>query len=458
MQGEPRKNLTMQTLSLPPLWRIFRTDILGRRFVQDVSVLMIANLVGGTLNFVQGIMVARWLGPELYGTAALVMSYPGLVYTFFDARSTEASVKYLSEFHARNERNRVLAMCRLGYMVDFAIASLACLVVLLTAPWAARTVIHRPEAVELLTVYAVALLPRALVGTSYATLAALGRFAVIAWIDTLMIILRVALVLGLVLYGWQVIGVVWGNAVVMMATGLLYGVMACILMRRTWGASAFQGGWHALRGRRREIFGFLAYNDLHALLGMVPKQLDLILLGHLRGPTEVGYYKLAKSISSVLGYLVGPLQSVSFPKLARLWGLGNWQALRQEVSKLAFQIGLPLGVIALASAMFMPFVLPLMVGQAYRPASAAAQLLFVGSAVWLAFFWLRPLFLACGWVKEWAGWIALFALCNLVGWLLIVPRLGYIGMSAWWLVSTLGVYTIPAIILFIRMDRHEQKG
>ncbi|MFZ8853885.1 MAG: lipopolysaccharide biosynthesis protein, partial [Armatimonadota bacterium] len=79
---------------------------LYRPFVRHVGVLTVANGVGAVLSFVQGILVARWLGPELYGVAALVMSIPSLVYTFFDARSAEASVKFLSEFDARGERER----------------------------------------------------------------------------------------------------------------------------------------------------------------------------------------------------------------------------------------------------------------------------------------------------------------------------------------------------------------
>ena len=64
-------------------------------------ILTVANLAGAALSLIQGVLIARWLGPESYGVAALVMSYPDLVYTFFDARSSDASVKYLGEFHAR---------------------------------------------------------------------------------------------------------------------------------------------------------------------------------------------------------------------------------------------------------------------------------------------------------------------------------------------------------------------
>ena len=53
--------------SLQDLWRTFRDRVLRRRFVQDVGVLTGAHFVGAALSFTQGILVARWLGPEAYG-------------------------------------------------------------------------------------------------------------------------------------------------------------------------------------------------------------------------------------------------------------------------------------------------------------------------------------------------------------------------------------------------------
>jgi len=347
------------------MWRTIHDKVIRRRFVQDVGVLMAANFVRASLGFAQGIFVARWLGPEAYGVAALVMTYPALVYTFFDARSGEMSVKYLTEFHARGERDHVLAICKLGYAVDFGIAALTFLLVLGTASWAAVHVAHRPEAVGLISVYAAAFLPRALVGTSHAVLATVGNFRTIAVLVVLTEVLRVVLVVGMVV-GWGLSGVVWGNAIAMVATGLFYGLIAFKHIKRTWNASWLKGNWGFLVGRGREIFSFLAYNDLNSLLGMISKQLDIILLGYFRNPMEVGYYRLAKNFANTVGYLVDPLQSVSYPDLARLWGLGQKQVLRQKVQKLALRIGVPLGLAVLLAIPLIPFILPTLVGHTYR--------------------------------------------------------------------------------------------
>ena len=423
----------VETAKLSPFsfWETFRAKVLRRKFVRNVGDLTIANVVGAALSFTQGILVARWLGPELYGVAALVMSYPSLIYSFFDARSGEMSVKYLSEFQARNERGRVLAICKLGYLVDLALVSLAFLLVALSAHWAAENIAQRPEAALIIIIYTIGFLPRSFVGTSKAIFTVLGRFRVIALVDTLMTLLRAVLVLGLVLSGWEVAGVVWGTTIVMIATGLLYGSLAWVLMLRTWGGSPLHGNLRALDGRKREITRFLVYTDLNALVGIIPKQLDVILVGYFRGSMEVGYYKLAKSLSAVVGYLAGPLQSVTYPELVRLTNLKNRQLLCQKVRRLALEVGLPLGAIALVGSLLTPFILPLLVGDNYLPAIAAAQILFGGSAIWLACFWIRPLYIAQGNLRLWLAITTSVVAISAISYPMIIPRWGYLGLSIW---------------------------
>ena len=82
----------------------------------------------------------------------------------------------------------------------------------------------------------------------------------------------------------------------------------------------------------------------------------------------------------------------------------------------------------------MPILIPLLVGEAFVPTILAAQVLLVGSAVWLAFFWLRPLFLTLGEVKAWAVIASVVTVLILVGFAVIVPAWGYLGMAWWWLI------------------------
>jgi len=436
------KGMTAQALSWQGLWEAFRAKVIGRKFVQDVGVLTVANAVGVVLSFIQVIVVARWLGPKLYGVAALVMAYPSILFGFIDTRSADASVKYLGECEAKQDRARALAVCKLGYTVDIAIAMLAFMLVAATAWWAEERIVHTPNTAPLIILYAAAFLPRSLAGTSSAVMATLGRFPTLAKVEGLCAAVRTTLVVGLVWWGYGVAGVIWGNAFGLAFQGLLLGLIAYPVVKGAWGQSWLSGRWHALRGKRREIAGFLVYNNLSTLTGIVRKQLDVVLLGFFRGPVEVGYYRLAKSIVAVPGYLGSPLNSVSYVRLSRMWGEGRWDEMWSFVRRSTLFVGVPLAVLLLASIPIVESVVLMTVGSEYGWAVPIAQILLVSAALSICLFCFPPLILTWGHMRFRFLVKLVTSLLMLFGIIIFVPRYGATGLAWILLLVSLGAAAV----------------
>jgi len=416
--------------SLQSFWFGLRQRI-GRKFAKDMGILTISNVASATLGLLQGILVARWLGPEKFGVAALVMSYPAMLFAFFDARTNAATIKFLSEFKEKGEIPKALAVCKLGYGVDLAVALLTLIAVMATAGWAQDRIVHAPGMAPLMIAYSLAFLPEAFAGTSRAMLSVLGRFDTIAWSGLLSTGVRVAAVCGFVLAGWEVAGVIWGNVLGKLALAGLCCLPATSKARKEWGAFWFWAEWKNLSGLWKGIFRFIIYTDLSQLLGMFSRQMDIVILGYFRGPEEAGYYRLARSLARGAGYLVHSLQTVAYPKLARLAAGVREVAFRRSVRQLALQAGAPLAGLALIPIPFMPVLVPALVGDAFEPSVIAAQALLVGSAFWLAFFWLRPTFMALGEVKAWFQMGTMTVAVRVGGMVLTSYLWGYVGLALW---------------------------
>jgi O-antigen/teichoic acid export membrane protein len=386
------------------------------------------NVFGAALNLAQGILLARWLAPELYGIAALVMVYPRIVYSVLDAGSGAVAVKYFGQYHGVGDHARALAMCKLGYLVDTGGALVALGLVVLSAPFVAESVVHNPNVAGLIMIYGLSLVPRVLVGTSNALLMSLGRSPWIAAIETVGNSLRMVLVVGLVVAGWQVAGVVWANAAAAAVLGVLYVVSAWVLVRRACGASILRGRLSTLKNERRHLLSFFAYNHLNGLMVLIPQHLDTFLLGYFRGPTEVAYYRLAKNLAEAVEYIRTPLFSVSYAQLARISGAGQRQAMRDTIRRLAFS-GLPLGLIVLAGAALVPVVLPLLVGGRYAPAAFAAQILIVAAAISLPFFWLRSFYLVKNLVREYFILSSVVTIAVMLFYPFVVWQWGFLGAA-----------------------------
>lgn len=402
--------LTILTASMPrttpqiswPLFKAWR-QLIPRHPLQQVGALTLANGFSEILNFFQGIFVARWLGPELYGTAVLVMSLPRLVYAFFDARSSQASTKYLSEFHVRKESEQAVAMCQLGYAVDFTIASCSLVVTLFLSSWAANHIVHRPELSWLIILYSVGFLPGALKGTSDAVLTTLEKFHLLAKIRVLGTFVRVGTIMALVLSGFGVVGMILGNVVGSAFTGLISWFVAWRIKRTVWTINGSRPRWAILGQSRKEILTFLGFNQLNSLLEVIPKQLDTVVLGYFRSAPEAGLYRLGKTFATAVGILAGPLQSVCYPEFSRLWGSQGYQELRDSVRRWALGFGLPLALIVILGLLLLPRLILMTAGEEYQGAGEVCQILFIGSGIFLVLFWLRPLYLAAGEIRFWVG-------------------------------------------------------
>ena len=412
-------------------------SLLRRGFVRRFGILTAANLGDAALALVQGLLIARWLGPGPFGVAALVMTYPNLVYAVLDARTSEAAVRYLADFDARGETGRALAMCRLCLVVDVAVAFAAFGLVGASAGWAARTLVHVPDAAGLVLLYGAASLPRAFVGTAVGVASTLGRFGAIGRIDLLCAVVRTGGVLGLATLGWGVAGVVVGNAVATGLRGLLYGVLGLALARVRWGRPWPAARVVSLAGQRRAILAFLAYSDVNALLAMVPRQLVFLIIGYYRPAAEAGYYKIGTAVAGAAGYLVSPLQRVAYADLAATVAARGRAAVADRVRRLTGTAGVPVAALVWSLALMVPYGVPRVFGPGYVAAVTTTQLL-VALGGWQAlWFWLRPAYMVADALGVYVRIAAAVTGLLVPAWLVVIPAFGAAGAAAVLLVSSI---------------------
>ena len=359
------------------------------------------------------------------------MTYPSVLFSFLDAKSGAASVKYISEFETQGDARMSLAMCKLGYIVDLTIAAITFGLVAATAWWAEDHIVRSPGVTWLMIVYAAAFLPWALAGTSKSVLAVHGRFKVIAWTGFASTLLRVAAVVVLVLAGWGVAGVVWGNILGLVTSGIVPAVFVYYAVQGSWGSTWPSASLGDLGSRRRDILRFILFTDLAALFGTFSKKIDVIVLGFFTGPREVGHFRLAKSLTSNVGLLGRQLQTVAYPRLSRLAASPTKRTVDEQAKRFAFVVGAPMGLAVLLTILIVPWVLPVLVGDSFKPAVVLTQILLARSGIALALFWIRPLYYARGHVKTWATIVGVFGVLTFTGYLTVTPIWGAIAMAGW---------------------------
>ncbi|HEY7659160.1 MAG TPA: oligosaccharide flippase family protein, partial [Actinomycetota bacterium] len=146
------------------------------RVAANSAWLVGANGLVYALAFVQGVVLARNLGPAGLGLLALVVSLVTIVQQLLGSRVWEAATTFVVEFRAAGDPGRATAVAKLCYLVDATGGVLACLLLWALAAPAAERILGVPAAADAIRLYAASTILAAPVATASALLRVSDRF------------------------------------------------------------------------------------------------------------------------------------------------------------------------------------------------------------------------------------------------------------------------------------------
>jgi len=383
-------------------------------------------IVGG---LVVTVVLARHLGPEVYGTyswvLALVGSVSGLATLGLPQMAVKALVNEGSDLESRAQiLGSTMALLLAGSALAMSIAyvsshwlwpdersmSASVLLVAATLPLQSAAIVRWWFESQVAAQPAIGLEGAVLVGGIVAKLLAVALGA-----PLMVFFLLLAL-----------------EAAVLSALQLrLYS--RCVGALREW----------RVRGERIRMLLLQSWPlALSGVLLMVQARVDQIMLGALAGESELGQYSVALRLAEGFAFLPLVLQSTVFPVLvgARQQGFEAFRARLLHVYRLCILVAL---AVCVALALLGPWLLHLLFGDVYAPAgpllawmSLRVLLSFIGTA--------RGLFLLVEDLQRWAT-VTLFAgtVVNVLLNLWWIPSLGALG-AVW---ASLVSFTVSTLLV-----------
>ncbi|MDW8103175.1 MAG: oligosaccharide flippase family protein [Anaerolineae bacterium] len=403
--------------------------LLRHPLVSNGGLLAIAQYIATGLNLVTTIIAAQSLGPGEYGIVALAIAYPTLLWSFVGVKSVSITTRYIAGFRVTKESEKLKAMCKLGYGLDFILSLVAFVLVSATAWWIARFVYDIPSLSLLMITYAASFPFFSLTGTSWAILSSWQRFR---WLSVFQVIdpaITLILILGFLLAGFRITGVVIATALGHTIIGIAMMFTATYMLYREgfgfwWDASLID-----IAQLRKELVSFTGWNYLMVTLSGLMGQVPLMLLGYFRGPEEAGFYRLATSIVMAGSYLETSLGKVVYPVLSARWKAMEKENIKRTLRRWTFLGGVPLSLLLLLVIPFLPILIQMVFGQKYRPIVLGVQLMMIGTAISALFFWLTAFYYATGKIAMWAKGYSTYAIATIgVAWF-VVQQWGFLGIT-----------------------------
>jgi O-antigen/teichoic acid export membrane protein len=412
------------------------------------GLLAISQYVGAVIGFLTNIFAARILGPIEFGSAALILTYPMLLWSFLSFKPVTVTIRYIAGLRASGKRSELISICKVGYTLDLLTSTAVSILILTTSWWVADHIYKLPDVSWLIVIYGVSLPFFSLIGTSHAILSSWQYFHWLSIFQIMEKLITLFLVLGFLSFGLGIPGMIIAIAIGHSINGIIMLITATRLLYLDGYGFWWKGSFSITTSLRKELISFFSWNYFFVTLVGVVGQVPIILLGRIRGPEEAGFYRLATSLMTAGSYLEGSLRRVVYPNLSARWAKGEINSIRDSLKRWTLKGGLPVGILLILVTSLLPIFIPMVFGPSYSPMVTGAQIMMLGAAGSAVFFWLNSFYYASGRIVQWAKAYSLYTFLVIgLGWFCI-NQWGFVGMAAVIAVGKI-LFTSSMVILLV---------
>ena len=391
-------------------------------------------------------LTAHMLGPALLGLLAMVEAYGRFMDQIIRLETWQAVIRYGAAALEAGDEARFAELVGFGIALDIIGALAAGAIALLAIPIVGSWIGWGAEARTMAGFYTIAV-AFGISSTPTGVLRLFDRFALIAWVDPALAVLRLAAV-ALV---WVSGGSISELLVIAIAVPCLQRV---ILAALAWRELRLRG--YRVRPRFRAlvdtggfegIWAFILSANGAVLVRKSTQELDILAVGAVTGPIGAGIYQLVRKFTLAAMKAGAMLQQVVFPDLARLWARrdlhGFVAAIRQlELLTLCVGIAFVVGTIFAGD-----LAIRLIAGPEFEDAAGPLIVQSIAALLFLAGSALRPALMTMGLQPKVLGVAIVAGIAFFVALYVAIPALGVSGagiahiiFNSLWLVACLALF------------------
>jgi O-antigen/teichoic acid export membrane protein len=380
------------------------------------------------LGFVSTIILTRTLGTNGYGTYAWALAWAILLQLVGSMGLDSLTLREFAAQRATKAWPAMRGLLQFGPIVVLATSSTITLLAI-GAGFAFVGSAQRPT-----FIVAVATVPILALSTlREGGLNGLGRVVTSRTPEDF---LRPTAFIALVLLAWGVLGFQQSSVAAMVCQGIavvISFVVGWVLLSKALPREVFSSQAKVeVKSWLRHAFPLMLIRGIATLLN----QIDVILVGILRGPTQVALYATATRLASVVGVAEFSVNAAFLPVASRMFAVGNLERLRRGSPLVALGGVLLSAAIAAPLVIFAPLFLQIF-GKAFSEDAFTVRILclsFVVSAIWGQSLGLLTMTRHGRQVVVGNG-LALAA--NVVLNVALIPAYGARGAAVAWLLSTI---------------------
>ena len=413
-----------------------------RRMLRNSGYLLSANGLATGGSMLQGALAARLIGVEGLGIIGLVTDFATNVNRLTSFRMGQLVVRYVGEYGAADDEERAAAAFKAAGLIEIASSLVAVALIVLLAPLAAQVLVRDPDTASLFRLYGVAILANLMNESATGLLQLSNRFGLLARITVGQSLLTLALMAVVFAGGGGLTQVVLVYTLGKASGALATSAVALVEARRRWGGGWWRARLPSLSSRWREMARFATSTNLATTITLITRDSELLWLGLLSDPVQVGYYKIARALAGIVSLPVEPMISTTYRETAVEVSHRRWPNVRYLLRSGNLLAGAWTLAAVFGLAVFGPWLIRVVYTAEFLPSYPVMLVLLIGAAAVNIFYWNRSLLLLLGKPAYPNGVHAIAGSLKIVGSILWVPFGGAMtmaGLLSGYFVVTTGV-------------------
>lgn len=263
---------------------------------------------------VSSIVVARFLGDELYGQYVLSLVAPQLLFLFTDLGINQGIMKFTASLRAKDETARVAQIVKHGLLIRVVIGIAIFAVNYAVAEQFATIILQRPDLTFYVRIASMAVLFQVMFSTANAAFIGLDKTEYHAVTTNISALVKAAISIPLVLLGFSVVGAIIGHVASYAVAAVAALSIVFLLTREKQRFQDSPGFSDSLKTLMR--YGAPLYVAF-ILTGFIPLYQNIIL-ANFTTDADVGNYKAAANFIQLLAVLAVPITTVLLPAFSKL--------------------------------------------------------------------------------------------------------------------------------------------
>jgi len=327
------------------------------------------NVVATVISALSVFIVARLLGPQLYGVYTITLAVPSLLLIFTGFGIDEALTRFSANLRIKGENQSLARTIRLGVTLR-AITGIAMFTVCYVfSDYLAAHVISRPEYGIYVRLASIVILLQAILYSTSAVFVGLDRTEYSAIAANVQAIIKTVLAPLLIIAGFSVVGAITGFTISCLAAGLLSAGLLFIKLYKPLKSENPENP-HIHNQPRIHLktmlkYGFPLY--ISTLLYGASTQLRTVVLSFFTLDLDIGNFKAATNFVTLMVALSGSIATALFPAFSKLDRNGSQaKTFFKITTKYTSMLLVPASVVLI---IFSKELVKVVYGEAFLPAS-----------------------------------------------------------------------------------------